>query len=527
MPVPSAVISVPICSEDSILSVRTRSTFRILPRSGRTAWNSRLRPMLGAAAGRVTLDDEEFGLGGILFLAVGELARQRGDAERVLARQLARFSRGLAGGGGLDHLADDDLGLRRMFLEPGLQRLVDDVLDHGADFGGDQLVLGLRRELRVRHLHRQHGGETLAAVVAGERDLFLFRIGLGIAVDLAGQRAAEAGEMGAAVALRDVVGEAQYVLVVAVVPPQRGLDADAVGFRAHHDRRRHDRLLVAVEIFDEFLDAAVIMHLLALLDRVAHVREHDVDAGIEEGELAQPVLQRRKIVFDVLEGLGRGQESHFRAAFARGVADDLQRRHRIAMGELDVVLLVVAPDAQAELAGERVDDGDADAVQAAGNLVGVLVEFAAGMELGHDDLGRRDAFALVDVDGNAAAVVAHGHRIVGVEDDVDLRRVTRQRLVDRVVDDLIDHVVQAGTVIGVADIHARPLADGIEALQNPDRFRIVIACHGMLSVGDGLPGGFSHVRPLRMSRISCAIPGAEQLICAMKTGARLAQSRAP
>src|SRR5258707_9458866 len=55
-------------------------------------------------------------------------------------------------------------------------------------------------------------------------------------VDLARQRAAEAGEVGAAVALRDVVGEAQHVLMVAVVPPQRRLDADAVHFRTDHDR---------------------------------------------------------------------------------------------------------------------------------------------------------------------------------------------------------------------------------------------------------------------------------------------------
>ena len=238
MPVPSAVISVPICSLDSILSVRTRSTLRILPRSGSTAWNSRLRPCLALPPAESPSTMKSSDLAGILFLAVGELARQRGDAERILARQLARLARGLARRRGLDHLADDHLGLRRMLLEPGLQRLVDDVLDHRADFGGDQLVLGLRRELRVGHLHRQHGGQALAAIVAGERDLFLFRVGLGIAVDLARQRAAEAGEMRAAVALRDVVGEAQHVLMVAVVPPQRRLDADAVRLRAHHDRAR-------------------------------------------------------------------------------------------------------------------------------------------------------------------------------------------------------------------------------------------------------------------------------------------------
>ena len=119
--------------------------------------------------------------------------------------------------------------------------------------------------------------------------------------------------------------------------------------RAHHDRRRHDRLLVAVEIFDEFLDAAVVVHRLALLDRVAHVGQHDVDAGIEEGELAQAMLQRREIIFDVGEGFGGGEERHLGAALAMGLANHLQRRNGIAMGELDVMLLAVAPDLSCSL----------------------------------------------------------------------------------------------------------------------------------------------------------------------------------
>src|SRR6266487_6071427 len=59
----------------------------------------------------------------------------------------------------------------------------------------------------------------LAAVVAGQRDLFALGDGIGIAVDLARQCAAKAREMGAAVALRNVVGEAQHILMIAVVPP--------------------------------------------------------------------------------------------------------------------------------------------------------------------------------------------------------------------------------------------------------------------------------------------------------------------
>ena len=82
--------------------------------------------LLGGAAGAVTLDDEQFGLGRIALLAIGELAGQRGDVERALAAgQFARLARGFARGGGFDHLADDGLGFARMHLEPVLHRLVD------------------------------------------------------------------------------------------------------------------------------------------------------------------------------------------------------------------------------------------------------------------------------------------------------------------------------------------------------------------------------------------------------------------
>ncbi len=130
--------------------------------------------LLGRAAGRIALDDEDLGLRRVALLAVGELAGERGHVERALPpRQLARLPRRLARRGGLDHLADDRLGFRRVLLEPGAELVVDDALDHRADLGGDQLVLGLRREFRVGHLDREHRGHALAAVVAGERHLLL------------------------------------------------------------------------------------------------------------------------------------------------------------------------------------------------------------------------------------------------------------------------------------------------------------------------------------------------------------------
>ena len=96
------------------------------------------------------------------------------------------------------------------------------------------------------------------------------------------------------------------------------------------------------------------------------------------------------------------------------------------------------------------------------------------------------AFALVDVGRDAAAVVAHRAGAVGIERHGDFGGVAGQRLVDRVVDDLVDHVVQAGAVVGVADVHARPLAHRIEALEDLDRLGVVVGSAVILRAGSAM-----------------------------------------
>ena len=57
--------------------------------------------------------------------------------------------------------------------------------------------------------------------------------------------------------------------------------------------------------------------------------------------------------------------------------------------------------------------------------------------------------------------------------------MTGQRLINSVIDDLINHMVQARAVVGVADIHPGALAHGLQALENlngigPVFFRILL-----------------------------------------------------
>ena len=183
-------------------------------------------PLLGRAAGGVTLDDEQ--LGDLRFLdhAVGELAREAHAAHGRLARGVAGLAGRGAGAGGVDGLADDPVGLLRVLLE--------ELRELGVDHGGDEALharvaeLGLRLalELRVGQLGADDRRQALADVLALERlVLVLEQAGAArVAVQRAGQRGAEAREVRAALVRVDVVREREHRLLVGAVPLQRDLD---------------------------------------------------------------------------------------------------------------------------------------------------------------------------------------------------------------------------------------------------------------------------------------------------------------
>ncbi len=86
------------------------------------------------------------------------------------------------------------------------------------------------------------------------------------------------------------------------------------------------------------------------------------------------------------------------------------------------------------------------------------------MQHRQDDFGRGTTLLLVDIHRNSTAIVGDGDGLILVDRNRDIRAIAGQGLVDRVVDDLEDHVVQAGPIIGVTDVHSRPFTDRVEAL---------------------------------------------------------------
>src|SRR5256712_7320677 len=111
------------------------------------------------------------------------------------------------------------------------------------------------------------------------------------------------------------------------------------------------------------------------------------------------------------------------------------------------------------------DHGDADAVQASRNLVATAPNLSSGVQSGEDhlhcgaaDLGNR-------IHGNPGAVVNHRGAAVGMEDHLNLSGPPGTRFVDRVIYDLVQQVVQTVQPC-TADVHRRPLADTLSALEH-------------------------------------------------------------
>ena len=156
-----------------------------------------------------------------------------------------------------------------------------------------------------------------------------------------------------------------------------------------------------------------------------------------------------------------------------GFADDLQLLRGHAALERHVINLVVARNLDLEPIGKGVDALGADAVQAAGILVGALAEFAAGVQIGQHQFHRRHLPFRMHIHRDAAAIVADGDGAIDVDGDFDVLAIAGQMFVDGIVQHLEDAMVQAA-FIGVADIHAGAFADGLQPLQFIDFGGIIL-----------------------------------------------------
>ena len=218
--------------------------------------------------------------------------------------------------------------------------------------------------------------------------------------------------MGAAVLLRNVVGEAEHGFLVGIGPLHRDVDRGALMRDTEVDDLAMQRCLQQGQMLDERADTALVLE--DIVPAAALVEQLDLDARIQERQLAQALGEDVVVELDRRKRRQARMEAHRGAALCRGT-DQLERVQRLAERVFLAVLEAIAANRQPEVIRQRIDHRHADAMQAARNLVAVVVELAAGVQHGHDDLGRRTPFFFLDADRDAAAVVGASPRhVVGI-----------------------------------------------------------------------------------------------------------------
>ena len=355
---------------------------------------------------------------------------------------------------------------------------------HGVARG--EALLGLALELRVEHARREHVAQRFPRVLGLQADPA--REQLVVLAEFLHRfvhRVAQARLVGAAERGGDEVHE-RLALAAGLGPCDRprcafalgvlGVVGPAIGL-AGEDRAHVGAGGILDALLQVGAEAACVFPLAAIL--LAFLLERDGEARQQHRLRAEQHLEVRSFDARAVEVLRIGPRAHERAAFPRPRLAGLpELRCDVAAREGDLVHGALARHAHLEALGQGVGDRDAHAVQAAREGVraaALLVELAARVQLREDDLDGRRLLDRMRAHRDAAPVVLDAHRAVGVQRHRDARRVSAQRLVGRVVDDLLDDVQRT---IG-ARVHPRPCAHRLQSLEDLDRLLVVFRNHIM------------------------------------------------
>ncbi len=368
----------------------------------------------------------------------------------------------------------DLLALVRMLIEPERKRVLDYALDDSGGLARGQAFLGLAGELRLAHLHRQNETHAIPHIFRRQfqaprhEGAELAKLGYRV-----GGTRAQAVHVRAALHRRDQVDVALGDAMLRIEHPREGPVERAAVDVALAVKGLGRQPLAFTQLFREILvQATRVVPLLVFTGEL--VGERDAQFRAEHGLGPQHLLETGDGEFIRIEVLAVRPKTQRRSGFRfRNIADDFELRLQNAAREAHVVFLSAAAHPALQVFGQRVYDRDADTMQPAGMLVSLVVELSAGVQARQDQLDAADLLLGMNINRHAAAVVLHLQRTVLEHRDVDVLAVSRQRLVDAVVDDLVRQVVWARGV----GIHARAPAHRVQAAQNLDVGGRIRRCH--------------------------------------------------
>ena len=241
----------------------------------------------------------------------------------------------------------------------------------------------------------------------------------------------------------DVVGKGDQILAETVVVLHRDL-GDGIALAAGEvDDIIVDRGLVLVEPADEFTDTALIAHAFPLFLPLAQILQGNLQSAVEEGLLAHAGVQNLIVVYRVVEHLRIRLEANRRSGMVC-FANHMDFFDDISPGKTHLVDFSVLMDLNHQPLGKRIDHRSTDTVKTARDLIASSAELAAGVQHRKDDFQRALSGLFLNIYGNAASVVGDADDVPRFDAHFNMGAVSGQRLVDGVVDNLIDQVMQTG-----------------------------------------------------------------------------------
>ncbi len=409
----------------------------------------------------------------VATLTVGQLAREHRHARSLALLDL--LARLLAALRGLDGEFGQLFSVVHVLVEPELQRGAHVTADQPHGVARVQSLFHLTLELRVQHFGGKH--------IAGAREHVLGqqlhalgqqRVHLDEGLHGLEQAVAQTAVVGAASAGGDQVDVAlahrRTILGEGHAPGGAFAVGEVVVFRVGEAfaLKQRDHRVAAQRLRQVVAQAGLVEPDLGVLGLLVH--QGDLHARHQHRLAAQQVGQLAQRQHGRVEILGVGPGAHRGAllAVALALGRDHQRLDHVAGRKRQPGHLSVAETGDLQPRRQRVGHAHADAVQTAGEAVGAalaFVELAARVQAGENQLDHGGLFLGVQAEGNAAPVVFHTHRSIGVQRDLDLLAEPRQRFIGGVVQHFLDDVQR---VVGTG-VHARPLLDRLQALEDADR----------------------------------------------------------
>ena len=425
--------------------------------------------LFGRAPRRITLHNIEFGERRVFLLAVRQLSGQASDIQGPFApRHFTGFTGGIAGAGRIDDFLYNTARFARVFQQVILEKIAHGLLHRTFHLGGDQLVLGLAGKLGIRYFHRNHRRQAFPCIIPRRVGFFLFQEAflVHIAVQGTGQRRPETGQVRAAIALGNIVGKAENVFLIGIIPLHGHFHRNTVFLPLKIEvEDLVEGGFVGIQVADKSTQPALILEHIFIAAALIH--QVDTHPGVQKAQLTQPLGEDIVVELDIAEGFRGRAEMH------SGTAGIRRSHHFQGVGGHTVVInllvnLTITANCQLQFFRQGVHHRHAHTVQATGHLVGVVVELTAGVQHRHDHFGSAHAFFFVQLGRNTTAIILDGHGFIRVDNHFDLGAKPGKRFIDGVIHDLKHHMMQARAIICITDIHAGTFTYGIQSFQHLD-----------------------------------------------------------